>query len=89
MHSAMHKHLGKLLPAGAHIMSRLACGVLDKSLRNTICDGLDVSYFQNLFHKSFPEVIVKHEVLSLCVYWMPLLCDVLFIYFFYSFFPLF
>lgn len=61
----MHKHLGNLLPAGAQIMPGLVYRVLDESLWNTICDYSYISYFQNLFHKSFPKVIVESEVLSL------------------------
>lgn len=63
--SAMRKHLGKLQPAGAHIMSGLTCRVLDGGLWNTICDCSDMSYFQSLFHNSLPKVTVKSAVTSL------------------------
>lgn len=46
-------------------MPGLVYRVLDESLWDTICDYSDISYFQNLFHKSFPKVIVESEVLSL------------------------
>lgn len=55
----MDNHVGRLLPAGAHIMSGLVCRVLDEIFRNAICDCSDVSCFQDLFHKSFLEVRVK------------------------------
>lgn len=59
----MHKHLGKLLPAGAHI-NAWACiqGTGWKSLEYYLWLLI---YILFLFHKSFPKVIVESEVLSL------------------------
>lgn len=77
----MCRLLGKLLPAGALIKSRLTCRVLDYSFKNIICDCLDISYFKNLFHKFFSWSYREKWSAEPLHYWTLLLC--LFVLLFY------